>query len=499
MLAGLSDGNYTLEVMWDAEGDDTGGCSDLRIDHGFTASLQLTTPGSAIFTNCGDAMGYDGHDYATVQIGQQCWFQANLQTEHYANGDAIPTGLSNAEWNDTNAGAQAVHGDNDSNLPTYGRLYNWYAGADARGLCPSGWHVPSDDNFKELETHLGMPADELDLQGYRGADENIGGQMKEAGTAHWSSPNTGATNSSGLTVVPGSYRNCCSGIYGSLTFSSSLWTSSSESGAGLRRQFSRDYASINRQTRNLGHGFAVRCMLSEEGCTNSGACNYDSAANLDDGSCILPASCDSCSGETDGTGTLIDGDADDDGTCDADEIVGCQDAAACNYNSAATDSGACESATGCDSCSGETDGTGTVVDGDADDDGVCDADEVAGCTDMVACNYDVTATDDDGSCESLSCAGCTDMDACNYDAGATIDDTSCVLPDGDCDTCSGETDGTGTVVDGDTNDNGTCDAVETCPLPSAYKWGCIDTEACNYDSDATDDDGSCLYGSACDD
>ena len=81
----------------------------------------------------------------------------------------------------------------------------------------------------------------------------------------------------------------------------------------------------------------------------------------------------------------------------ADEIAGCQDATSCNYN-ANTDNDSCVFATGCETCSGEIDGTGTVVDNDSDGDGVCDADELAGCQDATSCNFNASATDSDGSC-----------------------------------------------------------------------------------------------------
>ena len=94
-----------------------------------------------------------------------------------------------------------------------------------------------------------------------------------------------------------------------------------------------------------------------------------------------------------------------------DEIAGCQEVTACNYNESATDSDndSCVFALGCDTCTGETDGTGTVVDNDSDDDGVCDADEIAGCQDTTACNYNVLATDDDDSCifPILTCETCS--------------------------------------------------------------------------------------------
>ena len=111
------------------------------------------------------------------------------------------------------------------------------------------------------------------------------------------------------------------------------------------------------------------------------ACNYNENATDDDSSCVFATGCETCSGETDGTGTVVDNDSDDDGVCDADEIAGCQDANACNYNASATDDdGSCVLLDGiCETCS--EDGL-SVVDNDSDDDGVCDADEVVGCTDI---------------------------------------------------------------------------------------------------------------------
>ena len=263
--------------------------------------------------------------------------------------------------------------------------------------------------------------------------------------------------------------------------------------------------------------------LVVEGCIDNTACNYNSLANSDDSSCVFTTGCETCSGETDGTGTIVDNDADDDGVCDADEIVGCFDDEACNFNVNATDidNDSCVFATGCDTCSGETDGTGTIVDNDADDDGVCDADEIAGCQDATACNYNENATDDDdscifvdgicetcsgetdgtgtivdndadddGVCDADEIAGCQDATACNYNENATDDDDSCIFVDGICETCSGETDGTGTIVDNDADDDGVCDADEIV--------GCFDDEACNFNVNATDiDNDSCVFATGC--
>ena len=249
------------------------------------------------------------------------------------------------------------------------------------------------------------------------------------------------------------------------------------------------------------------CIIS--GCTTIGACNYDAAANNDDGSCevtscvgcgtpsacnydssvtlnepiscVYATGCDSCSGETDGTGSVVDGDSDDDGVCNADEVGGCTNASACNYNSSATDDdGSCLSLDACGVCGG----TGV----DSDGDGVCDANEVLGCTQSAACNYDASATENSG-CDFTSCVGCMESNACNYDASATLNELlQCVYATG-CDSCSGETDGTGSVVDGDSDDDGVCNADEV--------GGCTNASACNYNSSATDDDGSCLSLDAC--
>ena len=137
------------------------------------------------------------------------------------------------------------------------------------------------------------------------------------------------------------------------------------------------------------------------GCTDADACNYDDAANTEDGSCFYIVEGYDCDG-------VCLADADGDGVCDAFEVVGCTDAAACNYDAAATDDseGCTYPVEACDSCSGETDGTGTVVDNDLNENGICDADDLIGCMDETACDYLPTATIE-GECDYCSCLGNT--------------------------------------------------------------------------------------------
>ncbi|MCB0761182.1 MAG: choice-of-anchor B family protein [Flavobacteriales bacterium] len=171
---------------------------------------------------------------------------------------------------------------------------------------------------------------------------------------------------------------------------------------------------------SVTHNFCI--PVGTPGCMDTSACNYDSAATVDDGSCDY-----SCYGCTDSGACNFDSAAtNDDGSCEYLTCAGCTNSGACNYDSTATiDDGSCEftSCAGCtDSGACNYDSTATI------DDGSCEFTSCAGCTDSGACNYSSTATIDDGLCEYISCAGCTDSNACNYNAAATIDDGSCIAP-----------------------------------------------------------------------
>lgn len=271
------------------------------------------------------------------------------------------------------------------------------------------------------------------------------------------------------------------------------------------------------------------CDAAEvEGCTNPLACNYNDLASNDDGSCLVAGPCDVCL-----DGDFTDGDADDDSVCDGDEVAGCTVEEACNYDVAATDDdGTCVFAIAGYDCDG-------VCLSDIDGDEVCDEFEIAGCTDLQACNYNPAATDDNGSCltndacgvcggngipaGACDCAGntvdavgvcggscaadvdnddvCDTVDPCvgSFDSCGVCNGPGAVytcgctgIPAGDCDCFGNQTDAIG-VCGGDcaadVDMDGVCDIDE---IP-----GCTDMEACNYDADATDDDGSCLQLDAC--
>ncbi len=134
----------------------------------------------------------DGNTYNTVQIGTQVWMSENLKTSRYRNGGSIPYVLGNAAWAALTTGAWSNYDHDAANDPIYGKLYNWYTTLGDT-LCPTGWGVPTDAEWTTLTTYLG-------------GESVAGGKMKSIGTAYWSSPNTGATNESGFSVLPGGYR-----------------------------------------------------------------------------------------------------------------------------------------------------------------------------------------------------------------------------------------------------------------------------------------------------
>ena len=186
----------------------------------------------------------DGNEYETVQIGNQCWMKENLA---YLPGVSPSSNGSNTEsyyyvygYQGTNV-SQAIA---TSNYQTYGVLYNWPAAVSA---CPQGWSLPSDDEWTVLTDYLG-------------GNTVAGGKMKETGTTHWNSPNTGATNSSGFSGLPGGYRTT-SGNFGSIGGSGVFWgsTEGSTTDAWYRYLYYND-DDANSYNDTKGIGFSVRCL-----------------------------------------------------------------------------------------------------------------------------------------------------------------------------------------------------------------------------------------------
>ena len=208
----------------------------------------------------GTVTDIDGNVYQTVTIGTQVWMAENLKVTHYRNGDAIPNETDGGTWAGLTTGAYCEYNNDVNNLAVYGRLYNWYAVADSRNIAPMGWHVPSDAEWKQLEMFLGMSQAEADAIGGRGGAVNVGGKLKETGTTHWLSPNTGATNESGFSGLPGGYRSY-DGTYDGIGNDAYFWSSTEgSSNYAWGRSLHYFYSGVARGSNYKQYGFSLRCV-----------------------------------------------------------------------------------------------------------------------------------------------------------------------------------------------------------------------------------------------
>jgi uncharacterized protein (TIGR02145 family) len=220
----------------------------------FTTSQEI---GQIIFNpnlTYGTVIDIEGNVYKTIQIGSksiqstQVWMAENLKTTSYNDGTSIPNVTDNAIWGGLSTGAYCWYNNDAATYKNiYGALYNWYTVNTAK-LCPAGWHVPNDSEWTTLITYLG---------GYSVA----GGKLKETGTTHWLSPNTGATNESGFTALPSGRRNYNTGSFELIGSFGLWWTSSAEDAtrAYSRWVFYNDGSSGVDGDYNQ-YGYPIRCV-----------------------------------------------------------------------------------------------------------------------------------------------------------------------------------------------------------------------------------------------
>jgi len=189
----------------------------------------------------------DGNGYHTVTIGTQVWMVENLKTTKYNDGTAIPLVTDGTEWSGLSTPAYCWYNNDAATYKsTYGALYNWFA-VNTGKLCPAGWHVPTDAEWATLVAYLGDST-------------TVGGKLKETGTAHWVSPNTGASNSSGFTALPGGSRYSNGSFY--LNGKYGWYLSSTESSTTDEWHMYMQYNSsqIFRTAGSKVLGFSVRCI-----------------------------------------------------------------------------------------------------------------------------------------------------------------------------------------------------------------------------------------------
>jgi len=185
---------------------------------------------------------------SSVKICDQTWMTKNLDVSTYRNGDTIPQVTKDDDWVRLKTGAWCWYkNDSATYESTYGKLYNWYAVNDSRGLAPIGWHIPTNAEWSTLTTCLGNPLVVAD-------------KMKETGTIHWSNPNF-ATNSSGFTALPGGYRFWLFiGSFEDIGTSSYFWSSTEKLDKSYDYVIDDKFSISTLSTSAKESGFSVRCI-----------------------------------------------------------------------------------------------------------------------------------------------------------------------------------------------------------------------------------------------
>ncbi len=183
--------------------------------------------------------------FKTVTIATRQWMAENLSSANYRNGDPIPQVDDPVEWGQLKTGAWCYYENRSENGVTYGKLYNWFAVNDPRGLAPAGWHVASDSEWEELVTALG-------------GEKAAGTKLKSE--VLWREPLVGADNRTGFTAIPSGYRSS-NGSFSLFGTNSSFWTSTEDNNfSAWYREMFNSYSAVYRISSSKTQGFAVRCI-----------------------------------------------------------------------------------------------------------------------------------------------------------------------------------------------------------------------------------------------
>lgn len=244
-----------------------------RIYSGLVACILLLS-----FISCEDQdivetnilLDIDGNLYDTIHIDGQIWMAQNLKVTRYPDGSAIPHITDSIAWSallDADTASAFCYYDNNKDTE-YGALYTYAAAiannwtndnddTDRQGICPDGWHLPSDDEWKTLEAHLGMSTEEADEEGWRGVAE--GHALKSS--SGWE--NTGYFyNNYGFSALPSGYRDYETASYNYSGYYCAWWTSTKHTDTGAYyRSLLHNNGGILRNTTRMSYGFSVRCIL----------------------------------------------------------------------------------------------------------------------------------------------------------------------------------------------------------------------------------------------
>lgn len=219
-------------------------------------------------------MDADGNIYRTVKIGDQVWMAENLKSTMYSDRTPVPFVEDSARWFHFTRESLGYcwYGNVETHGYVYGALYSWPAATRAfdgistieegvQGICPDGWHLPSDNEWKELELYLGMTPEEAGAVKWRGSDQ--GGRLKYEGIESWKAPNSGASNEVGFNALPGGYRHGGAMFLG-VSETARFWTSTQRGyGYAWYRAVDFDRTDVYKDFSGVYRGHSVRCVKDQ--------------------------------------------------------------------------------------------------------------------------------------------------------------------------------------------------------------------------------------------
>jgi uncharacterized protein (TIGR02145 family) len=256
------EGNYTTDGS--GEGTFNSQLTDLVPNtlyyvRAYAVNSAGTSYGEQVEYYHGSITDIDGNEYPVVRIGTQIWMAENLKTTRFNDGSAIENVTGNYDWADKTSPAYSWYDNDMENYGSkYGALYNWYA-SNTESLCPSGWHVPSDDEFKTLEKYLGLTEEQADDLGARGTDQ--GTQLKSK--SGWLDNGNG-TNTSGFSALPGGVRNHMTGDFMNEGFVTGFWCTTNNQEEIFSRYLTGDMTQAGRnfgdQEKFKSAGNYIRCI-----------------------------------------------------------------------------------------------------------------------------------------------------------------------------------------------------------------------------------------------
>jgi len=237
-------GNYIIR------GYDTSIPDSIKVSELISVQVESSGAATGNILACTELFGavtdIDGNVYPTVLIGNQFWMAENLKTTRFADGSVIPNVTDTTAWTQLSTPAWCNYNNSLANDIIYGKMYNWFTVSDPRNVCPAGWHAPTDAEWTILTDFLGG----LSV---------AGGKMKA--TTGWQSQNTGATNESNFSGLPGGYRFNNNGAFAFVGGIGAYWSSSeNDSGSAWHLYLFFDNGNANRFNTNKPDGLSVRCL-----------------------------------------------------------------------------------------------------------------------------------------------------------------------------------------------------------------------------------------------